>query len=318
MWIGPSRLNRRRPRRAPRVFARLKKPAAASGKNEPMPSGDRGAGTKTCPEAPSCGAKKPKIEDDPAGCIRRPTATEEGRIGHEFAPPLAGRGATEDAGGVLHAYEDLPGGVVRERRFVHPNARFVAGTSAENEGSKKVKKKKIKKKEDFCGFKMRFNSKRLGDLAQQLSPPKQGIIRNGLFGNLLDIKPFKVPHALIEFVVMHTNHALLEFKYKNKSIKFSKNMVKRIFNVPSSDSPMKLLKKSDEHDLRSIYKEGNRAPIAHVFKLLRDCSDMDEAMIRRTWSLVALAIVVCPDTGNMVNLEYLPSLENMDLVHNLA
>ena len=71
----------------------------------------------------------------------------------------------------------------------------------------------------------------------------------------MDIKPFKVPHALIEFVVMHTNHALLEFKYKNKSIKFSKNMVKRIFNVPSSDSPMKLLKKSDEHDLRSIYKE---------------------------------------------------------------
>ncbi|KAI5000929.1 hypothetical protein ZWY2020_010888 [Hordeum vulgare] len=194
----------------------------------------------------------------------------------------------------------------------------VAGTSAENEGSKKVKKKKIKKKEDFCGFKMRFNSKWLGDLAQQLSPAKQGIIRNGLFGNLLDIKPFKVPHALIEFVVMHTNHALLEFKYKNKSIKFSKNMVKRIFNVPSGDSPMKLLKKSDEHDLCSIYKEGNRAPIAHVFKLLRDYSDTDEAMIRRTWALVALAIVVCPGTDNMVNLEYLPSLENMDLVQNLA
>ncbi|KAI4991420.1 hypothetical protein ZWY2020_039791 [Hordeum vulgare] len=146
----------------------------------------------------------------------------------------------------------------------------VGGTSAENEGSKKVKKKKIKKKEDFCGFKMRFNSKRL------------------------------------------------EFKYKNKSIKFSKNMVKRIFNVPSGDSPMKLLKKSDERDLRSIYKEGNRAPIAHVFKLLRDCSDTDEAMIRRTWALVALAIVACPGTDNMVNLEYLPSLENMDLVHNLA
>ncbi|KAI4963525.1 hypothetical protein ZWY2020_011421 [Hordeum vulgare] len=194
----------------------------------------------------------------------------------------------------------------------------VAGTSAENEGSKKVKKKKIKKKEDFCGFKMRFNSKWLGDLAQQLSPRKQGIIQNGLFGNLLDIKPFKVPHALIEFVVMHTNHALLEFKYKNKSIKFSKNMVKRIFNVPSGDSPMKLLKKSDEHDLHGIYKEGNRAPIAHVFKLLRDCSDTNEAMIRRTWALVVLAIVVCPGTGNMVNLEYLPSLENMDLVHNLA
>ncbi|KAI5011553.1 hypothetical protein ZWY2020_013690 [Hordeum vulgare] len=209
------------------------------------------------------------------------------------------------------------GGVHVLQRPMAPSE-VVAGTPAENEGIKKVKKKKIKKKEDFCGFKMRFNSKWLGDLAQQLSPAKQGIIRNGLFVNLLDIKPFKVPHALIEFVVMHTNHALLEFKYKNKSIKFSKNMVKRIFNVPSGDSPLKLLKKSDEHDLRNIYKEGNIAPIAHVFKLLRDCSDTDEAVIRRTWALVALAIVVCPGTDNMVNLEYLPSLENMDLVHNLA
>ncbi|KAI4963767.1 hypothetical protein ZWY2020_010530 [Hordeum vulgare] len=198
-----------------------------------------------------------------------------------------------------------------------PLSRVVAGTSAENEGSKKVKKKKIKKKEDFCGFKMRFNSKWLGDLAQQLSPRKQGIIQNGLFGNLLDIKPFKVPHALIEFVVMHTNHALLEFKYKNKSIKFSKNMVKRIFNVPSGDSPMKLLKKSDEHDLHGIYKEGNRRQLP-MFSSCSRLQRLSEAMIRRTWALVVLAIVVCPGTGNMVNLEYLPSLENMDLVHNLA
>ncbi|KAI5000256.1 hypothetical protein ZWY2020_004845 [Hordeum vulgare] len=99
---------------------------------------------------------------------------------------------------------------------------FVGGTSAENEEIKKVKKKKIKKKEIFCGFKMRFDLKRLGDLAQQLSPVKQGIIRNGLFGDFLDIKPLKVPHALIEFVVTHTNHALLEFKFKDKSIKFNK------------------------------------------------------------------------------------------------
>ncbi|KAE8800171.1 Cytokinin-O-glucosyltransferase 2 [Hordeum vulgare] len=208
----------------------------------------------------------------------------------------------------------LGGSVCSQPSYAH----VVGGTSAENEEIKKVKKKKIKKKEIFCGFKMRFNPKRLGDLAQQLSPVKQGIIRNGLFGDLLDIKPLKVPHALIEFVVMHTNHALLEFKYMDKSIKFNKNMVKRIFNVPSGDSPMKLLKKSDEHDLHNIYKEGNRVPMAHVFKFLRDCSDTDEAMIKRTWALVVLVIVVCPGTGNMVNLEYLPSFENMDFVHNHA
>ena len=151
-----------------------------------------------------------------------------------------------------------------------------------------------------------------------LSPEKQRIIRKGPFGDLLDIQPFKVPHELIEFVVMHTNHILREFQYKNKSINFSKLMVKRIFNVPSGERPVKLLKKSDEHVLRSIYKEGNRAPIAHVIKLLKDCSDEDEDMINRTWALIALATVVCPGTGNMVNLEYLASLEEMSSVHDLA
>ncbi|XBI03615.1 hypothetical protein VPH35_132009 [Triticum aestivum] len=95
-------------------------------------------------------------------------------------------------------------------------------------------------------------------------------------------------------------------------------MVKRILNVPSGDRPVKLLKKSDEHDLRSIYKEGNRAPIAHVVKLLTSCSEEDVVMINRTWALLALATVLCPGTGNMVNLEYLASLEDMSLVHEFA
>ncbi|XP_044354692.1 uncharacterized protein [Triticum aestivum] len=190
-------------------------------------------------------------------------------------------------------------------------------TSGENEGSKKVKKK-IKKKGNLCGFKSRFNSKRLAEIGKQVSPEKRRIIRQGPFGDLLDIRSFKVPHELIEFVVMNTNHILSEFKHKNKSITFSKLMVKRIFNVPSGDRPMKLLKKSDEHDLRSIYKEGNRAPIAHVVKLLTSCSDEDVVMINRTWTLLALATVLCPGTGNMVNLEYLASLEDMSLVHEFA
>ncbi|XP_037450867.1 uncharacterized protein LOC119321163 [Triticum dicoccoides] len=117
---------------------------------------------------------------------------------------------------------------------------------------------------------------------------------------------------------MNTNHVLSEFKHKNKSITFSKLMVKRIFNVPSGDRPVKLLKKSDEHDLRNIYKEGNRAPIAHVVKLLTSCSEEDVDMINRTWALLALSTVLCPGTGNMVNLEYLASLEDMSLVHEFA
>lgn len=54
--------------------------------------------------------------------------------------------------------------------------------------------------------------------------------------------------------------------------------------MPSGDRPVKLLKKSDEHDLHNIYKEGNMAPITHVIKLLKDCSDEDEVMIKEKTS----------------------------------
>ena len=41
----------------------------------------------------------------------------------------------------------------------------VAGNSGENDGSKKSKKK-IKKKGNLCGFKSRFNSKRLAQISK--------------------------------------------------------------------------------------------------------------------------------------------------------
>ncbi|XP_044434974.1 uncharacterized protein [Triticum aestivum] len=182
--------------------------------------------------------------------------------GEPFVFPRAAAGAGADGDGVVFPRVEGAGGVVLPQD--------VAGTSGENEGSKKAKKKY-----NLCGFKSRFNSKRLAEIGKQ-------------------------------------------FKHKNKSITFSKLMVKRIFNVPSGDRPVKLLKKSDEHDLRSIYKEGNRAPIAHVVKLLTSCSEEDVVMINRTWALLALATVLCPGTGNMVNLEYLASLEDMSLVHEFA
>uniref|UniRef100_A0A453EBE1 Uncharacterized protein n=1 Tax=Aegilops tauschii subsp. strangulata TaxID=200361 RepID=A0A453EBE1_AEGTS len=113
--------------------------------------------------------------------------------------------------------------------------------------------------ENLCGFKLWFNSKRLGNVGKGLAPAKHNIIRKGSFGDLLDIQPFKVSHELIEFVVMHTNHMSRQFRYKNKVINFSRLMVKRIFNVPSGDRPVKLLKKSDQCNLCNIYKRGTRS-----------------------------------------------------------
>ena len=50
-----------------------------------------------------------------AGGIVRPNPTEEERICHEDAPPLARHGATEEDVGIDHAYEDLSEEIIRER-----------------------------------------------------------------------------------------------------------------------------------------------------------------------------------------------------------
>ena len=95
-------------------------------------------------------------------------------------------------------------------------------------------------------------------------------------------------------------------------------MVKRIFNVQSCDRPVKLLKKSDQRNLCNIYKEGNTAPINHAIDLLKACSETDEVMVERTWILITLATILCPCTQNMINLEYMASLEDMASVHEFA
>lgn len=41
-------------------------------------------------------------------------------------------------------------------------------------------------------------------------------------------------------------------------------------------------------------------------------------MVDRTWALITLETVVCPGTRNMINLEYLASLQDMASVHDFA
>lgn len=55
---------------------------------------------------------------------------------------------------------------------------FDAGTTSE---------KNKKAPENLYGFKLRFNSKRLGNVGKALVPAKHDIIRKGPFGDLLDI-----------------------------------------------------------------------------------------------------------------------------------
>jgi hypothetical protein len=102
-------------------------------------------------------------------------------------------------------------------------------------------------------------------------------------------------------------------------IVFNKYMVRKVFGIRCGDRPVQLLKKSDNSELRDVYKGANSRPDLHVaITLLKDCEIMDEDTIVRTWDLICLATVVDPGSGNMLGLEYIGSMADPLRTHENA
>ena len=97
-------------------------------------------------------------------------------------------------------------------------------------------------------------------------------------------------------------------------IVFTREMVRKVFNVPSGEKEVELLTRNDQCELHSMYHKNGRALIAHTIKVLEDAKNNDVEMINRSWALLCLATVLCPGTGNMVPLECLKILLDMDKV----
>jgi hypothetical protein len=98
---------------------------------------------------------------------------------------------------------------------------------------------------------MCFASKRLRSVIDKhVSEAKKAIIERTAFRELFYVSPFAAPMELIEFVVMHTNSKLREFRFKGRAIVFTREMVRRVLPVPSSNRPMDILKRSQQSDIR--------------------------------------------------------------------
>ena len=105
---------------------------------------------------------------------------------------------------------------------------------------------------------------------------------------------------------------------QNKVIVFTRDMVKKVFNIPSGNRPVELFKRHEHCELHNIYHKNGRASIAHTVDVLHRARNDDGDTTKRSWVLLALATVLTPSTGNMVPLEYLKSLEEMDKVTEFA
>ncbi|KAM0827519.1 hypothetical protein ACQ4PT_068143 [Festuca glaucescens] len=166
-------------------------------------------------------------------------------------------------------------------------------------------------------FLIRFGGKRLRKFVDnELNDAKRDVIATSCFADLARISKFHVPEELLEWVVMNIDPKLREYRHKvSKPIVFTRDTMTKVFNVPSGDMPVERLKNSEHTELRNMYRDGERAPIAYLERIMRDCADDDVVMIKRSFALLAFATVLFLGTNNMVPLDYLGSLLDMDTVY---
>ena len=163
---------------------------------------------------------------------------------------------------------------------------------------------------DYWSSYDRFTAKRLHTLATEIVGEKRRITEDGsAFRALLNVSPFNIPNALIDFVAAHTSPALREFKLGKKRIVFTREMVKKVFGIRCGNRPV-VTKKGEHPELRKMYIEaGQTRPfIQYAIALLKKCDVTEDLFITRTWDLICLATVLDPGSANCLNLEYLDCL----------
>lgn len=159
-------------------------------------------------------------------------------------------------------------------------------------------------------FRHRFVAKRFQRVASGLTPRQQGFVLKHGFGHLLSIADFNIPIVLLEWIMRNVSPLLCEFRYRGKSICFTKGMVQKVLGIPSGEKPLKTGgMQKDICELRDMYRVGKRAPISKVVEVM--IKSDDEYIFMRSFMLVALATVLSPGTGNMVHLDHLFSLADI-------
>jgi hypothetical protein len=136
---------------------------------------------------------------------------------------------------------------------------------------------------------------------------------------LLNVSPFNIPNELIDYVAQHTSPALREFKVGKNQIVFTKDMVTKVFGIVLGCKPVVPLKRSEQSNLRDVYRGSNPIPdIPTTIKILRECDITDEEIIVRSWDILCMANVVDPRSSNHVNMDYLGSMSDPSKTHEYA
>ncbi|KAI4976191.1 hypothetical protein ZWY2020_049798 [Hordeum vulgare] len=160
----------------------------------------------------------------------------------------------------------------------------------------------------------RWSAKRLREIANTVKEKKRDVISKSSFGDLLHISPLPPPpEALVHFIVMRidTKKRLLKLN-DHKKIQLTRDMVKKVFNVPSGSKPLEFGKRG-KADFHEIYLEGERAPIPTTVYVLSNADDDDEDTINRTWILLCLS-----STSPYATTKFMSYIEQLAQLPNKA
>ncbi|KAI4970652.1 hypothetical protein ZWY2020_001566 [Hordeum vulgare] len=160
----------------------------------------------------------------------------------------------------------------------------------------------------------RWSAKRLREIANTVKGKKRDVISKSSFGDLLHISPLPPPpEALVDFIVMRidTKKRLLKLTDRKK-IPLTRDLVKKIFNVPYGSKPLAFGKR-EKADFREIYLERERAPIPTIVSVLSNAHDDDEDTIDRTWILLCLS-----STTPYATTKFLSYIEQLAQLPNIA
>ncbi|EEE68577.1 hypothetical protein OsJ_27072 [Oryza sativa Japonica Group] len=172
---------------------------------------------------------------------------------------------------------------------------------------------------DWCSgsnFKHRWGGVRFKRTMLELKPDQKKFIIDNGFESFLSLSNFKVHSRLAEWIMQKMNPEICEFRFRGKVIVFDKLLVQKITGLNDGDLPVKLSGANSEvvKEIRTLYHPyfvSNRLGTGMCEKLL--LSLHDEEKFLRTFILYLLATILCPATGNYVNLDYLHSLVDVKM-----
>jgi hypothetical protein len=104
-----------------------------------------------------------------------------------------------------------------------------------------------------------------------------------------------------------------------KRIVFKPDMVTKVFGIRSGPNPVVLLKRSEQSDLRDVYRRDHSRPdIPNACKVLDECDDTYEDTIISTWHLLCMGTIVDPGSSNQLSMDYLGSMVDPKMTHEFA